>query len=166
MATQRITVVTIGGEAGLTVTKLFRRWLTARTNGQGADIALEVDLFAHQLRTNGGYPPILYFTEWFDLWLMSDTICGTEVVEGKHFEAWCGSRIEAAESADRLGEQYPEQRWLAARLREAAEAWQPLAESAAVVLLREVLGPTITDEEVRFSLRKMPEWLSLPRTVD
>jgi hypothetical protein len=52
-----------------------------------------------------------------------------------------------------------EQQWLASRLREAAEGWVSVAEPLAVVVVREVLGASTTDEEVRAALRGVPNWL-------
>lgn len=176
MATQRITIATIGGEAGVIVAELLRCWRIAQRTKQQGDVKQCVDLFAGQLRANGRFPPILYFSEWFDLWSMGDEFCSywlmgdsyhdIETVEGSRYEISWVSRREASAWADRCGSQFPEQQWLAARLREAAESWRELAESAVVVLLREVLGGTVTDEEVESSLRGQPKWLSLCRTSD
>jgi hypothetical protein len=164
MAMQRITVATIAGEAGVTVSQLFHHWRVAQTIGSQGDVARCVDLFADQLRANGGFPPILYFSEWFDLWLMGDSIHSTKTISGKRYEVRCAPRDEALKWADQCGKQFSEQQWLAARLREAAEAWRELAESATVVFLREVLDSTVTDEEVKASLCGQPEWLSLCQT--
>ena len=48
---------------------------------------------------------------------------------------------------------------LAARLREAAIDCASVAEQGVVILLREVVGPTTIDEEVRRSLSVIPAWL-------
>jgi hypothetical protein len=45
-------------------------------------------------------------------------------------------------------------------LREAVGAWQELVESAVLVVLRHVVGPSASDEEVKASLRTAPDWLA------
>ncbi len=164
MATQRITVATIIGEAGKAVIELFSEWRAAQGAQQQEAARHEVDRFAKQLRANGGVLPIVYFCEWFDHWLMGNSIHGSESVDGSQFEASCGSDIEAMGCADQCGDQFPEQRWLAARLREAAEGRQPFSEPAVVVMLREVVGGSATDEEVAASRQGVPEWLRLCRS--
>src|SRR5205809_4781704 len=152
MATQRMTVATLAGDSAAAVTALFRSWRT------GYDPAA-VDRFCAALRDNGLSLPIVYFCEWIDRWLMGDLVPGPEAVAGHRFEATCGTTREAAEWSRRCGNQFPEQLWLAARLRESAEAWSSLIPEAVVVVLREPLGPSTLDEEVTASLDHVPQWL-------
>jgi len=155
MATPRLTVATVAGEAGTAVEALFRSWRTA----QAALDPAVVDWFCEQLRANGARLPIVYFCEWVDRWLMGDLVPGPRAVRGDCFEAACLSPAEAAAWAGRCGGQFPEQVWLAARLREAAEAWQPLAGSPAIVVVRQVLSTSATDQELMASLSGVPSWL-------
>jgi hypothetical protein len=67
---------------------------------------------------------------------------------------------ESATWASQCGDQFPEQRWLASRFQEASEAWRPLVVSTVIVVLREVLGGSATDEEVTASLKGVPQWLA------
>jgi hypothetical protein len=152
MATQRITVATIAGEAGQMVAGLFRKWHSTEGVSEQDAVRSAVDAFAKQLQKRGGIPPVFYYCEWFDCWLMGDSIHFGNVVEGKQFQASCGSRRDAKVRAEQNGSQFPEEQWITTRLQEAAEAWQFLAEPAVVVILRQVLGPTYTDEEVMASL--------------
>jgi hypothetical protein len=105
--------------------------------------------------------PIVYFCEWLDRWLMGDLVPGPEAVEGVRYQAACLVPEQALAWADRCGHQFPEQQWLASRLREAAVAWGG-AEKQVVVLVREVLGGSATDEEVETSLDAVPAWLVFP----
>jgi hypothetical protein len=165
MALQRFTVVKIAGEPGRVVSELFDSWRAARASGVDPDqVRRAVDDFCEQLRQNGVALPVIYFSEWIDRWLMGDLATGPQVTRGNRFEAHCGSPAEAFVWADRCGNQFPEQRWLAMRLREAAGAWQLHAGSAVVLLVREVLGASTTDEEVTASLQVVPEWLCSKRT--
>lgn len=152
MPTQRMTVATIAGEAGQKVAELFRKWHSTGGVSEQDAVRSAVDVFAKQLQDRGGIPPVIYYCEWFDCWLMGDSIHFANVVEGKQFEASCGSRRDAIVRAEQSSNQFPEQQWLTTRLQEAAEAWQLLAEPAVVVILRQVLGPLYTDEEVMASL--------------
>jgi hypothetical protein len=147
-----MTVATIAGEAGRVVAELFLKWQATPTSGGQDLVRNAVDLLARQLRARGGLPPILYYCEWFDCWSMGDTLHLGKVVEGKRMEASCGSLFEAAAWAKQCGNQFPEDQWLASRLREASEAGQWPSVRASIVILREVLGPSVTDEEVRASL--------------
>lgn len=152
MALQRMTVATIAGEAGRRVAGLFRKWHSIQAAGGQGTLRCVVDEFAEQLRDRGGIPPVVYFCEWFDYWSMGDLIHFGNAVEGKQFEIRYGSRRESMSWIERCADQFPEQQWLAMRLREASEAWQSLAEAATIVILRQVLGPSHTDEEVMDSL--------------
>lgn len=152
MARQRITVATIAGETGRIAAALFHKWHSTQAD-EGQDVVRRgVDRFAEQLRIRGGVLPIVYYCEWFDYWSMGDLTQLGKVVEGQQFSASCGSRKEVMAWAEQCVDQYPEQQWLAMRLREASAAWQLLAEPATIVILRQVLGPSYTDEEVTASL--------------
>ncbi len=151
MATQRMTVATLIGDASDVVTKLFAGWLATPD-------AAAVDQFCASLREHYLSLPVVYFSEWADRWSMGDSLSG-DVVEGRRYQALCLSPEQAEACAARCGQQFFEQGWLASRLREAAVDCASIAERTVVVLLREVVGPTTIDEEVRRSLCIIPAWL-------
>jgi len=64
---------------------------------------------------------------------------------------------EAMAWADHCPDQFVEQQWLASRLREAAATW-PTPERA-VVIIREVLAASATDDEILCAQRIIPDWL-------
>jgi len=130
------------------VAALFRKWHSTEDASEQDAVRSAVDTFAKQLQDHGGIPPVVYYCEWFDYWSMCDLLHFGTMVGGKQFEASCGSRRDAIVQAEQYRNQFPEQQWLTTRFREAAEAWQLLAESATVVILRQVLRPSYTDEEV------------------
>jgi hypothetical protein len=103
---------------------------------------------------------MIYFSEWIDRWLMGDVVPGPGAVQGHQFEVWCGVPSAVVELAERSGHQFQEQQWLAARLQEAALAWQPLIGKTVVVVIREVLDSSATDEEVTASSQRIPGWLA------
>ncbi len=102
---------------------------------------------------------VVYFCEWLDRWLMGDVVPGPMAVSGRRYEATCMTPHLAVEWAEQCGTQFVEQTLLANRLREAAAVWKPLSWQS-VVVLRKVIGPANTDEEVVQSLQEVPVWLS------
>jgi hypothetical protein len=154
MATQRLTVATLVGESAAVATALVRTWRS------GYDAAV-VDRFCDTLRANGLSLPIIYFCEWVDRWLTGDLVPGPGAVDGRRYQVTCLSAEQALAWAGRCGHQFVEQEYLAARLREAAVGWGG-DERLAIVIVREVLGGTTTDDEVEASLSVVPEWLSSP----
>jgi hypothetical protein len=101
----------------------------------------------------------VYFCEWVDRWLMGDLLPAARVAQGSRFQVACLTPEQAAEWSGRCGHQFPEQVWLASRLREAACAWGALAAQRLILLVREVLGSSTTDDEVQHSLKIVPDWL-------
>jgi hypothetical protein len=155
MATQRLIVATIAGDAAAAVQALVHGW---HSNPVPDPVA--VDLFCERLRAHAAALPVVYFCEWVDRWLMGDRVPGPGAVDGKRFQVACLSPQQAVSWAGQCGSQFPEQEWLAGRLREAVRGWGSVAEPLAVVVVREVLGASTTDEEVRAALQGIPSWLS------
>lgn len=153
MATQRLMIATLAEAAANQVRDVFSGW---RTNPDPAAL----DRFCVALRDNCLSLSVLYFAEWVDRWLMGDLIPGPDACEGSRFQAACMSPNEARAWAGRCGQQFPEQESLAARLREAAAAWEGTLEPRVVLVVREVVGPSATDEEIIASLRQAPPWLA------
>ncbi len=153
MATQRLTVATLAGDAALAANVLFRSW-------QSRPDPAAVDQLCDGLRGDGLSLPVVYFCEWADRWSMGDDAPGPGAAEGRRYEATCLTPAQTEARAGRCGRQLPEQGWLAARLREAAGAWAGICEPRVVLVVREVIGLSATDEEVTDSLRIVPRWLS------
>jgi hypothetical protein len=57
-------------------------------------------------------------------------------------------------------QQFREDEWIIARIREALSAWEKLAGNSLLILAREVIGATVADEEVRSCTEIMPNWLA------
>ncbi len=153
-----ITIAKLGGEAGLRVKELFRQ-----LNETQSDIEELVDRFCLELRANAAIPPVIHFCQWIDPWLVPPNFMPTEPVTGKRFEACYCSPSEARNCAANLltlKEPFQEHEWLIARLNETVDSWHNLVPDAVIVIVREVFGPSPTDEEVLSSLATVPEWLS------
>jgi hypothetical protein len=56
-------------------------------------------------------------------------------------------------------QQQPETEWLVTRLQEALVSWDKLTDRAVLLVLRQVAGPMVTDEELLGSLQAVPTWL-------
>jgi hypothetical protein len=150
VATQRLTVATLAGKAALAVTAQFEQW-------RGSPSPDAVDRLCAAIRENSLSLPVVYFAEWVDRWSMGNLVPGPGTVEGQRFQATCLSPAQATVWADGCGGQFAEQGWLAARLREAAVGM--VTEACAVVVIREVVGASTTDEEVHASMGGLPAWL-------
>jgi hypothetical protein len=165
IATQRIILANLGGAAAAAVAVRFRRWLGSCQGGNfPAPVRREVDQFAVTLRANAASPPIIYYCEWVDMWSMGDVIPalgvpGARVVRGDRYDACCHDSNVSLLAPTLGGEMAQEAEWLVARLREARSAWSGLVSESALVVLREALGGTVTDEELQAALWSVPRWL-------
>jgi hypothetical protein len=161
MATQRLTIATIAGVAGEFVLSRFREWQALHSAGKWLrEHGSAVDRFHDRVKENQAIPPVIYFAEWIDHWSMGDKVPGPGAASGSRVEVWCGSLDEVRKRADSCGDQFQEDRWLRARLREAADAWQSLVGGGTMVIFREVLEGSVTDEQIQVSLHEVPDWLT------
>jgi hypothetical protein len=119
-----------------------------------------VDQFCESLRANGTALSVVYFCEWVNYWLMGDRVPGPGAVEGRKYQAACLSPAAAIEWADTGPREFQEDEWFDRQLRQAADAWAPIARPAVVVVARRVLGGSATDDEVRAALQGVPQWLA------
>ncbi|WP_238602748.1 hypothetical protein [Fimbriiglobus ruber] len=147
-----MTVATLIGQSADLAATLFRSW-ASQPDPPG------VDRFCTTLRANAPLLPLVYYCEWIDRWLMGDEVPGPGSVDGQHYQATCLSREETAELADRGRRQFAEEEWLAARLSEAANVWCPAGVSSVVIVVREVLEPSATDQETQAAAGVIPDWL-------
>ncbi len=152
MATQRLTVATLAGQSAIAVATRFDEWRSV------AD-PVAVDQLCASIREHALSLPVVYFTEWVDRGLMGDLVPGPNKVEGHRTQATCLSSAEAVAWAERCGGQFAEHGWLASRLREAAGGWSGVGEPYAVVIVREVVWASVTDDEVRAAAASVPPWL-------
>lgn len=161
MASQTFTIVTLGGHAAEVVRNLFSKWEAAtRETSEEPDSSFpEMDSFCDALRKNRTQLPILYYAEWVDRWLFGQDVSPLWIT-GKRFQTCCLSRAEAAALPASRPSQSQEESWLFARLLEATAAGQPLAETAVILIIREVFSGSVLDAEIVESLSMVPDWLS------
>jgi hypothetical protein len=181
MAAQRITIAKVAGEAAGVVLRRLQGWADARRTSDPEEWSNEqwppevrrrVDAFAERLRSHAAEPPVVHYAEWADLWSMGDVFMrwltppdGSRplYVHADHVEVYGyglpdGGRLarHLAGAGPQLFEEYT---LFGSRLREAVEAWRSCADRAALVVLREVVGGLVTDDELTASLAVVPEWL-------
>jgi hypothetical protein len=181
LASQRITIAKLAGASADGALHRLGNWTAARlvddpslwSSEQWPDqVRLEVDDFAEQLRAHGLTLPVVYFTEWSDLWSMGDLFQRWLMppggppptrVHGNQFEVFAYGLPDGGRLADYLAakepQQWAESNWYIGRLREAVEAWQDLVQRAALVVLRYVVDASTADEQVEASLHATPDWL-------
>ena len=179
MASQRVTIAKIGGIAADFALMRLRAWAEARNTDDPdewgvdqwpADIRLQVDDFAERLRANAVRPPVVYFVEWSDPWSMGDIYTrwltppgsrGPLQIYGNRFQVFAYAlpdRGRLDRYLARAGGQWADEYDLyVVRLREAVKSWKSLVDGGVIIVLREVLGGLVTDEELAESLADLPE---------
>ena len=188
MATQRITVATIAGRAGEVVVGRFRDWSAARDRRDPSLWAPEqwpepsrraAEAFAVRVREHGYALPVVYFSEYLDAWSMGDVFerwlapsGGNELlrIHADRFELFCyplpddealARSLQEALRPHSLHERAAsEYLWFLGRLLEAEEACVTVEGTAALVVLRAVLGRTRLEEEVAVAAGQVPAWLT------
>lgn len=156
MATQRLTIVKIAGAAGDSTVALFRRWDAMRpvrsreewSSDQWPDaVRQEAEDWLNRLRENRDRPPVLFYSEYVDLWSFCPPMLHFRDEDGllqmcgdRHALFCLPLRLEEAVRA-RLENvcvegQYDEDRLFAKIVLEAATAWDGIAAAGALVMLR------------------------------
>lgn len=181
MATQRITVAKIGGAASEAVALRFREWAKLRrldkpnevsSSQWPSDARDSADRFVSSLRANAMVPPVIHFAEWIDLWSMFDTFRrwltppdGAEpgYIHTGRSELYCYALPDGGRLASYLAEAGSQQ-WRETdrhiwHLREAVRAWETLVDRSVIVVLREAIDGSVSDEEVSTSQKVIPAWL-------
>jgi len=181
LASQRITIAKVGGKAGDLVLQRLRKWAGARLvddpNEWSRDIwpstvRAQADAFAEQLRANALCPPVIHFVEWSDLWSMGDLYTRWLTppkspppleIDADRFQVYAYELPDSGRLERYLAkaprQQFAECDQYVTRLREAVGAWGELVERSALIVLREVVGGLVTDEELVASLLVVPGWL-------
>ncbi len=182
MPTQRVTIAKIGGIAADVVVRRLREWSAARnTTDPNAwsweqwtrPVRQAADQFVDRLRAHALAPPVVHFIEWVDMWsagylfphwLTPPDGPRPSVVYTDRLELFAYELPDEGRLAQHLAgagpQQFPESDWFVARLREAICSWEELVERSVLVVLRQVSGGCVADEELLASLVHVPEWLS------
>jgi hypothetical protein len=171
MPTQRLSVARIGGAAGEAIWSQMRQWAAVEQEHEGEIVIPQADDLAIAIKQHDSNPPTLYFAEWIDLYSSGNrfTEIFTDMIgedplfaSGVRHEILCPASLEDNRRSrghrNSKRRQWPEERWYASRLAEAATAWLEIVPEAVVIVVREPLGPLYTDDEVIESLNLAPWW--------
>jgi hypothetical protein len=176
MATQTLTIAKLAGDAADATIALFREWQGKRLQIEDSrepeqwpeSVRREADQWAVRLSNHRHQPPILFYTEYVDLWSFSpaDRFLGKEgllYMLGWRFELYClplpiGEHAFAELKKLRSKGQHQEDRLFGSLTLSAIEAWQTMIERAALVFVREVVAGSIDDAEVTASQTGLPSW--------
>jgi hypothetical protein len=175
MAAQKILLLSI---AGLTANKLwetFGQWERARTvstidewssSDWPHEIHEEVDSLIEILYSKAFMPPVLYRSEHFDGWSMSDVYQrvifgagqrkGCMVLSKRHemMAAW----FDSSESIILEKNAPAETRLLHTRVREAMSERSGLSSSRLIILIRTVFAGSVLDGDATDALQATPSW--------
>jgi hypothetical protein len=181
---QIVTVAKVVGRSSRAVIGAFQRWSASRVPAPQeptlaepsqwpADCRDEMRQLASDLRATAARPPVVFYNEHVDMWSMGD-------VFRKAFPSG-GSQLHEAESDDGMSvlcyaiadddrlqahlhrelsrEHFAEEtRWYLRVVQQAASAWHPSAQ-AAIVVVRQVVGGLVMDEEVEEASQATADWL-------
>ena len=177
MASQRITVAKIGGVTAEGVARRFEGWTRCRFGSADerssehwpAEIRREAERLVASLRTNRDKPPILFFSEHVDLWSMADDIMQSFdparpplQIETDRYDLCCYELPDNGILANNLKGRTvhtQEMKWLTTHLSQALQAWDNYTTLAVIILIREVIGGLVTDDECEAALHSPAEWL-------
>src|SRR5207244_12856926 len=124
MATQRVSLAKIAGPTAHLVVEQFRLWHGLKCGDEFPDaVQRAFDECAVALRDHSSSPPVVYFSEWIDLWSMGDIVPGlgnshAEIICGQRFWACCHGMPVSVQTEVIGGEITQESWWLKRRLEE------------------------------------------------
>lgn len=177
MAIQQWTVIKIVGPAAANVAHRFDGWLRARRTDDPSMLhapqwpratrqavgRLLARLHEHRLQM-----PIAYYSQHTDLWSSggeAESFGFDDQVVHDGGELWChmlpdrGRLLRHAKKRVADARQ-SETKWLATRLIDAADAYQKLWRDATILLHRDVIAVSSSDEELIQSSAHLPDWIS------
>lgn len=174
MASQKVTILAVGGTLGGEIWNQAQRWSDMRTTVDPNEwdpeqwpwpVREQIDQLAESLLTEAFTPPVLYWSQHVDLWSMGDVFQRPMAIGSaestylltNRFELYC-RHIHGGEKVPRNVNIADEYRWLESHLQEAGTAWAGLVAERVVILIREPMGGFWTDDDVMDSLNQRPNW--------
>jgi hypothetical protein len=180
MAVQEFTIIKLVGPAASDAADRFDRWCKARVTDDpdgffllewSAEIRREVSAYLSSLVEHRWELPIVYFSQHVDLWsvgiVFDHCLCGRKAQVGHDSgQLMCyrlpdrGELIKYNEPAAASPGNVPENRWLARRLIEAAEAYDDVWPDAVLLVNRLAITPSSSDDELKRDAAKLPTWMT------
>lgn len=180
MASQRMIVAKVGGEAAVSLFDRFRNFDPQGTPLRGdrdSRSGGELQHFVSCLRAHSHCPPVLFYAEYVDMWSMGDVFtrpfagCNRrrflQVEDGIELMVYRlpdKGRLErtiraALRSKRARSAQWQETRLYLTILLESVLSWEEIKGKTAVVVVRDVHGSLVLDEDVIRSMKHVPDWI-------
>lgn len=180
MATQWITVVKVSGVTGEYVLSNIRRWQATRLCDDSPEcspeqwpksVQAEVDRLVEKIDEHATELYIAYYAKWLDTssmgdsfqeWFLPTNSTDGLIVHSTRYELY-GCALPDQNSLlkhfeKRRRDEADQDLWLRWHLKQAIESWSDLVPSAALVVIREVVGGTVTIDEISASLQQEANW--------
>jgi hypothetical protein len=180
MASQRMIVAKIAGEAAVSLFDRFRNFNLqgARLRGnRDSRTCDELQHFVSGLRAHSDCPPVLFYAEYVDMWSMGDVFtrpfAGFNRRRFLHVEDGIELMVYRLPDKGRLertiraalrpkrvrSAQWQETRLFLTILLESVLSWEEIKGKSALVVVRDVHGSLVLDEDVIRSMKHVPEWI-------
>jgi hypothetical protein len=180
---QIFTIAKVGGEFSNSIQSLFNRWLKQKrkipvndyiSNPWDSQIRKEIGTFIKRFQSVSTKPPMLFYCEYVDMWSAgwSALECTSKAIDRRlmqvfagHYEMACYPMPDGEMLRNHLKKMLrqrtfspPELKMFLLTLREAVEAWELVVPKSSIILIREVVGPIVHDEEMIKSLKRQWKW--------
>ena len=178
LAIQQWTILKLVGPAAEDASGRFDRWWKARRSDDlscftpddwAASVRRSAATYFVRLIEHRWEMPVAYFSQHIDLWSAGGQIqchLGGAKAHVWHDagELWCYRLPDRGKLAKRNGSaakssQFAESEWLAKRLIEAARAYDKLWPEAVLLINRQAVTASPTDEELKSNAAKLPKWI-------
>lgn len=185
MATQLWTILKLVGPAATDAAARFDRWRRARRSTDPssvgprdwpAPVRRAASTYFARLLDHRTEMPIAYFSQHVDHWLAAGDLPHHLDDFKPHIwhdtgELWCyplpeRGRLVRRNAAAARSVKFPENKWLASRIIEAAQAYQKLWPKAVLLVNRQPITPSPSDDVLKAAAARMPRWLGRSATAD
>lgn len=178
MASQILTLAKIVGDSADVVSQRFTEWNNLRSaddvdewrpDNWPASVHAEADRFVDSIREHCYELPIVFYTEFVDMWSFCPPIRFLGHFElfrvyTNRYEVFC-LRLPLPTLCNEMLElqsngQYDEDRIFASHVLNAIRAWQLVVpDDGVLIMIRRVVSGAVEDHEIEASLRHIPSWL-------
>lgn len=157
---QIVTIVKLHGQAGKDIIEYFERCRSGKAP------ASSVGAMATLLEKSPPVLPCIFFMQYIDMWSMFDTYekvmpQGNTIDIDSVMIGWMPLVGDVRQTLKHLSSPFhkpmtQEETWLVHSLKAGVTAWSTLLDESVVVLVRRLVGGTVTDEEVLEMGRSCP----------
>jgi hypothetical protein len=183
---QWITIAVIGGASATMVLQLVEQWDSQRKQFEPCNSVgkwpthLRRDLrkFVRALEKHATDPPVLFYRRYVDQWSMGDqfdVLAGARNRQSRRIEIACDNleligyalpdrgnllrRIDQRRSQRQTNVGAIETGWFLDAIRDAYTAWSVRRGTAVIIVLRDVVGGLVDDDQIESSMLMPADWL-------